>query len=280
MRDAAARGRTFGDRLLEPANTALAAGVLAFLYLPVAVLVVMSFSAGRSATEWGGFSTRWWASLAASPEIARAAANSLTVAAAVAALSTALGTALALGLHRRARRASTASHDAAVLAPILVPDVVQGVALLLGFVLLFDAVERVTGVRPALGRATIVAAHTSFATSYVVLLVRARLHGLPRDLEEAALDLGATPLQAFRRVTLPLLAPAVAGGALLAFTLSLDEYVLTFFTSGSGSDTLPIHVAAAARRGITPQVNALSAVMVLLSLALAAAAVTLQRRRP
>jgi spermidine/putrescine transport system permease protein len=277
--DAAARGRTPGDRLLEPANAALAAGVLAFLYLPVAVLAVYSFSGSRFATKWGGFSLRWYESLAASADVRRAAANSLVVAAWVALLATVLGTALALGLHRRARRASTARHDAAVMAPILVPDVVQGIALLLAFVLLFDVVERLTGSRPTLGRTTIVLAHTSFATSYVTLLVRARLAGTSAALEEAAADLGATPAQTFLRVTLPLLLPAVVGGALLAFTLSLDEYVITFFTSGSGSDTLPLHVAASARRGITPQVNALSAVMVAVSLALAVAAMALQRRR-
>jgi spermidine/putrescine transport system permease protein len=272
-------GRTLGDRLLGPANLALASGVLAFLWLPVGVLAVLSFSAGRSATAWGGFSTRWYESLAADPSVVRAATNSLVVAAWVALLATALGTSLAIGLHRRALRAPTAAHDAAVAAPILVPDVVQGIALLLVFALVFDAVERATGTRPTFGRTTIVLAHTSFATSYVVLLVRARLAGTDPALEEAALDLGATPAQAFVRVTLPLAAPAVVAGALLAFTLSLDEYVLTFFTSGSGSDTLPIHVAASARRGITPQVNALSAVMVAVSLALAAAALVLQRRR-
>jgi spermidine/putrescine transport system permease protein len=164
------------------------------------------------------------------------------------------------------------------MAPILLPDVLQGVALLLGFVLLFDAVERVTGLRPSLGRTTIVCAHASFAASYVTLLVRARLRTIPRALEEAALDLGATPAQAFRRVTLPLLLPAVAGGALLSFTLSLDEYVLAFFTHGSGSGTLPIHVASSARKGITPEINALSAILVVASLGLAAAALALQRR--
>lgn len=282
MRDLAApaiSGRTLPDRLLEPANAALAAGVLAFLYLPVAVLAVYSFSASRSATQWGGFSLRWYESLLESADVRRAAVNSLTVATWVAALATVLGTTLAIGLHRRSRRASTARHDVAVMTPILVPDVVQGIALGLAFAILFDAVERMAGTRPTLGRTTIVLAHASFATSYVTLLVRARLEGMDPSLEEAALDLGATPAQAFRRVTLPLLLPAVVGGALLAFTLSLDEYVITFFTSGSGSDTLPLHVAASARRGITPQVNALSAVMVAVSIALAATALALQRRR-
>lgn len=272
-------GRTVADRVAAPFGATAAWTALAFLHVPMAVVVAYSFSGSTSAGSWGGFSTRWWEEMARNPAIRRAAANSLAVAGATALIAAALGTTLALGLHRRARRRSTAVLDSAILAPVLLPDVVQGVALLLAFVLAFGAIGRVTGAELTLGRGTIVCAHAAFASSYVCLLVRARLATIPRSLEEAALDLGATPIQVFRRIQLPLLLPAVVGGALLAFTLSLDEYVLSFFTSGPGSDTLPMWFASAARKGVTPEVNAVSAAMVLASAALAGAAMLVQRRR-
>lgn len=276
MRDA----RSLGDRLLDPVNAAVASSCLLFLWLPVAVLLVFSFSGARQPHVWGGFSTRWYADLLQNADVRRTAGNSFFVAVCVAALATVLGTSLALGLDRRARTRSTAGHDVAVMVPILVPDVVQGISLLLAFTTAFAACDRLFGAAPTLGRGTIVLAHTAFTTSYVAILVRTRLATIPRNLEEAALDLGATPAQAFRRVTLPLLAPAVLGGALLAFTLSLDEYVLTFFNSGAGSDTLPVWIASAVRRAqVTPVVNAVSALMVVLSVALVSASVVLQRRR-
>ena len=273
------RGRVLADRLLAPAAHLNAGLVLAFLYLPVAVLVVFSFSASRYAAVWGGVSTRWYATLFANREIGHALVNSLVIAAATAAVATLLGTLLALGLHRRAARRSTAALDAAVVTPIVVPDVVQGVSLLLFFVLLFALVERVTGTRPALGRATVIAGHTAFAVSYVALLVRARLRVVPAALREAALDLGATPAEAFRRVTLPLIRPAVVGGALLAFTLSLDEFVITFFTSGPTARTLPVMVWSMVKRGVTPEINALSALLVVSSIVLVTISALLQRER-
>jgi ABC-type spermidine/putrescine transport system permease subunit II len=275
-------GRSLGDRLLDPVTAAVAASCLLFLWLPVGVLLLFSFSGARQPHVWGGFSTKWYEALLDHPDVARTAANSFSIAASVAVVSTVLGSLLALGLDRRARVRPTAAHDAAVMVPILVPDVVQGISLLLAFVLAFGAMERLFGTAPTLGRTTVVLAHTAFATSYVTILVRTRLRSIPRALEEAALDLGATPAQAFRRVTLPLLAPAVLGGALLAFTLSLDEYVLTFFTSGPGSDTLPVWIASAVRRGqATPVLNALSALLVVGSVVLVSSSVLAQRgRRP
>ena len=272
-------GRTLGDRAIAPALAANAAMVLAFLYLPIAVLVGFSFSGSRYALVWGGFSFRWYAELANDLAIRRALANSLVIGAAAAGLSTVLGTLTALGLERLARRRSTAREDAAVTVPLLVPDLVQGVSLLMAFVVVFNAAERMFGVQPMLGRTTVVIAHTAYAMSYVTILVRARLAGMGRDLEEAALDLGATPWQAFRRVTLPLAWPGILGGALLAFTLSLDEFVITFFTGGPDATTLPVHVWSMVRRGVTPEINALSAALVLGSAALAAGAAMLQRRR-
>lgn len=274
------RGAPLRDRLLDPVTAAVAAACLLFLWLPVAVLAVFSFSGARQPHVWGGFSTRWYAALVDDPNVRRTAGNSFAIALAVAALATVLGTTFALGLDRRARRRSVALPETAALVPILVPDVVQGISLLLGFVTAFAALDRAFGAAPSLGRWTVVLAHTAFAASYVTVLVRARLRTIPPALEEAALDLGAPPWTAFRRVTLPLVAPAVLGGALLAFTLSLDEYVLSFFTSGPGSDTLPVWIASAAARGqATPLVNAVSAVLVAGSVALVSAAALVQRRR-
>lgn len=268
------------DRLLDPVTAAVAVSCLLFLWLPVAVLVVFSFSGARQPHVWGGFSTEWYAALASHPDVRRTAGNSVVVATCAALLSTVLGTTFALGLARRERTRPVTLPETAALVPILVPDVVQGISLLLAFLTAFVALDRVFGAAPTLGRWSVVLAHTAFAASYVTVLVRARLRTIPPSLEEAALDLGATPAAAFRRVTLPLVAPAVAGGALLAFTLSLDEYVLTFFTSGQGSDTLPVWIASTAGRGqATPVVNAVSALLVLGSVVLVSAAAFVQRRR-
>lgn len=274
--------RLRADRFAPAAAGASVAGAaLVFLWLPVAVLFVHSFSGATKAHLWGGFSTRWYASLATDPDVRRTVSNSLVVAGAVAVLATALGTTLALGMHRRARRRRSAALDLAVATPLLVPDLVQAVALLLLYVTTFTVLRETLGVDARLGRWTIVLAHTAFAASYVAMLVRTRLRAIPRALEDAALDLGATPAQAFRRVTLPLLAPAVLGGAVLAFTLSLDEYVITFFTSGPGSDTLPVWIASTVKRAqATPVLNAVSSVAIAASVLLVALSVLLQRRRP
>ena len=166
MRDA----RSLGDRLLDPVNAAVASSCLLFLWLPVAVLLVFSFSGARQPHVWGGFSTRWYADLLQNADVRRTAGNSFFVAVCVAALATVLGTSLALGLDRRARTRSTAGHDVAVMVPILVPDVVQGISLLLAFTTAFAACDRLFGAAPTLGRGTIVLAHTAFTTSYVAIL--------------------------------------------------------------------------------------------------------------
>lgn len=257
------------------------AGVFVFLYAPVAVLLVYSFSGASRAHLWGGFSTRWYEALATDPDVHRTAGNSFAIAGAVAVLATCLGTVLALDLHRRARTRPVRALDTATMVPILVPDLVQGISLLLAFTTFFALCRSALGTAPALGRWTVVLAHTAFATSYVAVLVRTRLRTIPRSLEEAAMDLGATPAQAFRRVTLPLVAPAVIGGAVLAFTLSLDEYVITFFTSGPGSDTLPVWIASTVRRAqATPVVNVVSALLVVGSFVLVSLSAFVQRRRP
>ncbi len=265
------------DRLIAPLAWGNAGLVLAFLYLPVVVLAVFSFSDSRYAAVWNGFTTRWYGELARDVAVGRALANSALVAACTAVVATVLGTLLALGMARATR--GRAALEGAVVAPVVVPDVVQGVSLLLFFSLLFGLVTRLTGARPTLGLPTVIAGHGAFAISYVALLVRARLAQLPPSLEEAALDLGATPRAAFRRVTLPLLGPAVLGGALLAFTLSFDEFVIAFFTSGDRAPTLPVHVWSMVRRGVTPEMNALSALLVAGSIVLVSLSALLQRSK-
>jgi ABC-type spermidine/putrescine transport system permease subunit II len=271
--------RALSDRLLDPALAANAGLVLAFLYVPMAVLVVFSFSGSRFATVWGGFSTKWYERLAENRELLDALATSLVVGVAVAAISTVLGTCTALALERHASRRVAAAGDVAVTLPIAMPDIVQGIALLMTFTLCwFAAARSLFGASPSLGRWTVIAAHTAYAFAYVTVVVRARLAGMSRTLEEAAADLGARPWTAFRRVTLPLLWPAVLGGFLLAFTLSLDEFVITFFTSGNEGRTLPVYVWSRVRFGVSPEINALSALLVVASAVLVTIAALLQRR--
>jgi spermidine/putrescine transport system permease protein len=271
------RGRL--DGFLRPLLWLNALLAYAFLYLPIGVLVLFSFSASPYASIWGGFSLEWYVRVFHNPDIIRALLNSLLVATVTTLLATALGTLAALGLERFPERQRAAHYDAALTLPILVPDIVQGVSLLLLFVLIFNASERLLGWRPTLGRATIIIAHTAFAISYVAVVVRARLSGLDKTLEEAAMDLGAREWQVFRRVTLPLIWPGVLSGGLLAFTLSLDEFVITFFTSGPGSTTLPIQVWSMLKRGVTPEINALSTLLLLGSIGLVTLSVVVQRRR-
>jgi spermidine/putrescine transport system permease protein len=267
------------DRVIAPLLTLNALLVYSFLYLPIAVLVLFSFSASRYASIWGGFSLEWYTRLLHNPDIARALFNSVLIATATTLIATVLGTLAALGLEHMTNGRRAARYDAALTLPILVPDIVQGIALLLFFVLMFNGLEYILNWRPTLGRTTVIIAHVAFAISYVAVVVRARLSGMDKRLEEAAMDLGANEWQVFQRITLPLIWPGVLSGALLAFTLSLDEFVITFFTSGPGATTLPIQVWSMVKRGVTPEINALSTLMLVASIALVALSVALQRRR-
>jgi spermidine/putrescine transport system permease protein len=267
------------DYVIEPLLALNAILAYGFLYLPIAVLVLFSFSASRYASIWGGFSLEWYAKLFHNPDITQALLNSLLIAAATTLIATVLGTLAAVGLARFADRQRVSHYDAALTLPILMPDIVQGISLLLLFVLVFNSLERMLDWRPTLGRPTVIIAHAAFAISYVAVVVRARLNGMDKRLEEAAMDLGANEWQVFQRITLPLIWPGVMSGALLAFTLSLDEFVITFFTSGPGATTLPIQVWSMVKRGVTPEINALSTLMLLASIALVTLSVMLQRRR-
>jgi spermidine/putrescine transport system permease protein len=269
----------------HPGGILLLGGVLLFLYLPVALLVVYSFNDSRFALAWEGFTWEWYRRVFTNPDIGRAVRNTLVVSGVSTLLSTLAGTGLALGLHFgqiggggqlpgriRARIAGRISGKSAiwkgVSLPILVPDILQGVALLSFFALL--AVP--------LGLTTIILAHVSFQISFVALLVRARLESFPGNLVEAARDLGAGPWTTLRRVVLPLVAPGIAAGALVAFTLSVDDFLIAYFTAGPGASTLPIRIYSMIKRGVTPEVNALATLLLLFSLVTISGAILLLRQ--
>jgi len=242
--------------------------IFLLLHLPVAVLVLYSFNASRYAAAWSGLTLEWYRRLLARPDILRALRLSLEVASVSTVIATVLGTLIALGLARRPFRGRRLVEGGLQL-PIVTPEIVVGIALLILFAAL----------RVPLGVGTIVIAHVAFNIPFVAVVVLARLRGMDRSLEEAALVLGADEATAFRRITLPLLAPGVLAGALLAFTLSLDDFVITFFVSGPGSTTLPVLVYSMVRRGIEPTINAVSAVLVVLTTVTIVVAERLSGRR-
>lgn len=266
------RRRSLTERLL----TANAWLVFLFFYAPIAVLVFFSFNSGRYVSEWSGFSLRWYAALLGNEAIGLALKNSLIVACASTLIATVIGTLVALGMERYNFRGKL-SMDSALYLPIIIPDISMAVMLLLFFVQAFNLLNRI-GVHLALGLSTIILAHVAFNISFVAVVVRARLADFDRSLEEAARDLYANEWQTFRHITLPLIAPGILGGALLAFTLSLDDFVITFFTSGTGSTTLPLRIYSMVKTGVTPEINALSTLMLLASMVLVVASLALQRR--
>jgi putrescine transport system permease protein len=248
--------------------TALTLG-FAFLYLPMLILVVFSFNASRLVTVWGGFSTQWYGALFRNQALIDAAWVTVRIALLSATLATVLGTLAAVALTRYGRFRGRALFTGLVYAPMVMPEVITGLALLLLFVAIgFDR-----------GFWTIMLAHTTFTLCFVAVVVQARLVTFDRSLEEAAQDLGATPLRVFFTVTLPLIAPAVLAGFLLAFTLSLDDLVIASFTSGPGATTLPMRIYSQVRLGVTPEINAASTILIaLVTVAVLTAALVTKRR--
>jgi len=241
---------------------------LLFLYLPIAVLILFSFNASRLSATWQGGTFRWYLVLVEDQALLAAVHNSLVVAAVSTFLATVLGVSAAVGLERLpAGRRWTV--EGALLLPLVIPEVMLGVALLLFFVM----------IKVPLSLVTVTIGHTVWNVPIVAVIVQARLQKLDSRLVEAALDLGATPWQAFRRVTLPLLTPAIIGAVLMAFTLSLDDFIVTFFTAGPGSTTLPLKVYSMIKSGVSPEINALSAMLVLISMALIGLSLLVQRQR-
>src|SRR5262250_1374461 len=233
-------------------NVASIALGLAFLYLPIAILVIYSFNASRLVTVWGGWSTRWYAELLADGAILEAAGVSLRLAALSASIATVLGTLAAIALARAGRFRGRTLYTGMVYAPLVMPEVITGLSLLLLFVSL--NLDR--------GFWTVTIAHTTLTTCFATVIVQSRLIGFDRSLEEAAMDLGCPPFKTFLTITLPLIAPAIAAGWMLAFSLSLDDLVIASFTTGPGATTLPIRIYSEVRLGVKPEINAVCTIMI------------------
>lgn len=247
----------------------------AFLYGPILSLIVYSFNESRLVTVWAGFSTRWYGELLQNDQLLSAAWLSVKIAATTASGAVILGTLAAMALVRFRRFRGRASLQVMVTAPLVMPEVIIGLSLLL----LFVAMQETIGWPSGRGQTTITIAHMTFAMAYVTVIVQSRLAHMDRSLEEAALDLGARPVKVFFTITLPLIAPALMAGWLLAFTLSLDDLVVASFVSGPGATTLPMVVYSSVRLGVSPEINALATIVVLLvSVAVLVAGVLLYRQ--
>ncbi len=261
-----------------------------FLWAPIVVLIVFSFNDAASVSRWRGFTTEWYQNLVSgavsvdsiatnfrTEQLLRSVRNSLIVATAATIISSIIGTLFALAV-ARGRFPGRKVFDALFYLPVVIPDITQGIALAVFFRVVFEAWEGMTGQRLVNGFGTIIIAHVAFNISYVAIVVRARLATMDASLEEAARDLGANEWQTFVRVTLPILFPGVLAGALLAFTLSLDDFVITFFTNGIGTTTLPIFVYGLLKQRVPPEINAVSTLMILVSILLVGASLLLQQR--
>ena len=230
----------------------------AFLYIPILSLVVYSFNKSKLVTVWGGFSTQWYGKLFENTQILDAAGLSLRIAAINATGATLMGTCVGLALARFGRFRGRTLLSGMTTAPLVMPDVITGLSLLL----LFVAMEQAFGWPAGRGVTTITIAHITLTLSYVAVIVQSRMATLDESLEEAAMDLGARPMKVFLQVTLPMIAPALISGWLLAFTISLDDMVIASFVSGPGSSTLPMVIYSKVRLGVSPDINALATIMV------------------
>jgi putrescine transport system permease protein len=249
----------------------------AFLYAPIVSLVIFSFNESELVTVWSGFSTKWYGELFSDPQLIGAALLSLQVAALSASIALVLGTLAAVALVRFRRFKGRTLFSGMVSAPLVMPDVITGLALLL----LFVAMESTLGWPQGRGMLTIVIAHATFCTAYVCVVVQSRLSDFDRSLEEAAMDLGASPVRTFFDITLPIIAPALVSGWLLGFTLSLDDLVIASFVSGPGSSTLPMVIFSKVKLGVSPDVNALATIIIgIVALGVLAATILQLRARP
>jgi spermidine/putrescine transport system permease protein len=228
--------------------------VFAFLYIPLIVVVVFSFNNSKLNAEWVGFTFGWYYVLFNDAAMIQAALNSLIIAFVAATLATVLGTMAGIAMHRYRSR----FLPFMTLTPLAMPEILLGVSLLIFFISVFG--------ENALSLLTVIIAHTTFCIGFVAIVVRARLSGMDESIFEAARDLGATPWKTFRLVTFPMILPAVIAGALMSFTLSIDDFVITFFTAGAGVPTLPLTIYTMIKISVTPEVNALSTLMMLLTL--------------
>jgi spermidine/putrescine transport system permease protein len=262
-----------------------AALIYVFLYLPISLIVFFSFNSGRYAMDWQGFSTQWYRTAWNNPLVMEALSTSLIIAGSNAIISVIIGTAAAIGLQRLRSRFLSQMFDGLIYTAIIVPSIVIGIATLIACVTLFSAVNPILAFifsstpppRLQLGIWTVIASHVLFNLAVVVLVVRARLSSIDKDLIEAAQDLYATPIGVFRQVLFPLLLPSIVAGGLLSFTFSLEDYIIASFVAGPNT-TLPIYVFASIRRGVTPEINAIGTVILFASFSLLFIAQWLLRR--
>ena len=247
----------------------------AFLYLPIVLVVLYSFNDSRLVTVWGGFSLRWYGELLRSGDVLQAAWLSVRIAAASATGATVLGTLAGFALARMGRFRGRALFTAMIAAPLVIPEVITGLSLLL----LFVSLQQQLGWPSARGATTIAISHVTFSTAYVAVIVRSRLASMDTSLEEAAMDLGGRPLRVLFDITLPVISPAIVSGWLLAFTLSVDDLVISSFVSGPGATTLPMLIFSKVRLGVTPDVNALATIVIgLVAIGVGVAGWVLRRR--
>jgi len=252
----------------------LAIGLL-FLYLPIVLLILFSFNESRLVTVWGGWSLRWYEALFSDQQMLRAAWLSIRIAAITATIAVVLGTMAGVALVRFGNFRGRFLFTGMIATPLVMPEVIIGLSMLLMFV----AMDQAIGWPAGRGMLTIIIAHATFCAAYVTVVVQSRLGALDRSLEEAAMDLGARPLKVFFVITLPIIAPALIAGWLLAFTLSLDDLVVASFVTGPGATTLPMLVFSSVRLGVSPQVNALGSIIVaLVSIGIILATALMHRR--
>lgn len=244
---------------------AYAMAILAFLYLPLLILALYSFNESRINAVWSGFTLDWYLALFKNRRVLEALTNSLIVAFASTIVSTVLGTTAAIALNKYQYKYKSVINGLLYL-PILIPEIVMGLSLLVLF----------SQAHIPLGKTSLILAHITFCVSFVVITINARLEGMRPELEQAAMDLYATPFQTFRYVTLPLAMPGIVAGALMAFTLSIDDFIISFFVAGPNSTTLPLYIYAMVKRGISPEINALSTLLMLATIILVIIAQLLQ----
>lgn len=258
-----------------------------FLWAPIVLLVVFSFNDSRSVGTWRGFTLQWYNNIFndvvgtearfSTSLMLNSLGNSLIVAVSATVISTAIGTMVALALTRGNFRGKR-FLDGLLFLPVVIPEITQGISLLIFFNIVFDFIQTISGTRPLPGFGTIIIGHVAFNISFVAIVVRARLADMNPRLEEAARDLGANAWQTFWRITFPLILPGVISGALLAFTLSLDDFVITFFLAGPGTTTLPVFVYGLLKLSVTPEINAISTLILIVSTLLIGISLMLQGR--
>lgn len=274
-RPAAARGRANLGALTLSAHTVL---VYLFLYVPILILVIFSFTRDEFGVRWTGFTFDWYIRLFNNERMMGAALNTLYVAFISTVASTIIGTLTALAMERYRFRGK-GGMEGLLYLPIVIPEIVMAVALLAFSAVIFDIFNMLTGQVLRRNLTTVIIAHIAFSISFVVVVVRTSLKNFDRRLEEAAQDLGADGWRTFWRITFPLILPGIIGGALLAFTLSLDDFIISLFLSGPGTSLLPVEVYNKVRRAVTPEINAISTLMLLFSMGLVALSQIVQRRR-